>query len=40
LHTYLPQKVVQHLDLSSLELQKDSFVDEELRDIFLTSSIG
>jgi predicted transposase/invertase (TIGR01784 family) len=34
LQTYLPTQVVQHLDLSSLALQKDSFIDEELREHF------
>ena len=34
IQTHLPADLVQVLDLDSLELQKDSFVDDELRDSF------
>jgi predicted transposase YdaD len=34
IQTHLPADLVQVLDLESLELQKDSFVDDELRDSY------
>ncbi len=34
LRNYLPPEVVRHIDTQSLELSKDSFIDNELRDHF------
>jgi predicted transposase/invertase (TIGR01784 family) len=34
IQTHLPPSLVQILDLESLELQKDSFIDEDLRQSF------
>jgi predicted transposase/invertase (TIGR01784 family) len=34
LHNYLPEKVIELLDMSSLSLQKGSFVDQDLRQHF------
>ena len=34
LNNYLPPEVIRHIDLQSLELIKDSFIDNELRDHF------
>ncbi|MFM7516001.1 MAG: Rpn family recombination-promoting nuclease/putative transposase [Pirellula sp.] len=34
IQTHLPSDLVSALDLDSLELQKDSFIDEELRESY------
>ncbi|MDM8539424.1 Rpn family recombination-promoting nuclease/putative transposase [Desulfobacterales bacterium HSG17] len=34
LQNYLPEEVVKHIDLNTLEISKDSFIEKELKDYY------